>query len=177
MRLVGNHDDIPAVGQDRVVGLATLGRELLDGREHDAAGGTGQNSLQILPAVGLLRGLTEQVAAHAEGAEELVIEVIAVRDDDDGGVLHGRVGDDLTSVEGHEQALAGALGVPDDANSAVAVWARGGNCALDSMAHGVKLVIPGHDLDDARAGVLEHGEVADQGQKPGLLEHALNRRF
>ena len=69
MRLVGNHDNVAAVGQDRIVGLAALGRELLNGREHHAAGGAGQSLLQILPAVGLPRGVTDQVTAHGEGAE------------------------------------------------------------------------------------------------------------
>ena len=69
MRLVGDHDDIAAVGQDRIVGLTVFGRELLDGSEYHAAGRAGQHLLQILAAVGLLRGLTEQIAAHGEGPE------------------------------------------------------------------------------------------------------------
>ena len=69
MRLVGNHDDVTAVGQDRIIDLAALGRELLDGREHHAAGGAGQSLLQILPAVGLSRSVTDQLAAHGEGSE------------------------------------------------------------------------------------------------------------
>ena len=84
--------------------------------------------------------------------------------------------DDLSSVEGHEQALAGALGVPDDADAAVALGARGGDRALDRMAYGVELVIPGHDLDEAGAGVFEHGEIPHQGQEPGLLEYTLDDR-
>ena len=133
--------------------------------------------LQILPAIGLLRGLTEQVATHGESAEELVIKVIAVGEEDDGRVLHGRMSDDLSGIEGHEQALAGALSVPDDADAAVALGAGGGDRALDRVAHGVELVIPGQDLDDARARVLEHDEVVDQGQNSGLFENALNDRF
>ena len=67
--------------------------------------------------------------------------------------------------------------MPDNADAAVAVGARGGSRAHDRVAHGVELVIPGHDLDNAGARVPEHGEVPDQGQKPGLLEHALDERF
>ena len=176
MCLVRDHDDVPAVGQDRVLGLPTFGGELLDSCEHHAARGSGQDPLQILPVVGLLRGLTEEIPAHGEGAEKLVVEVVAVGDDDHSGVLHRRVDDDLSRVEGHQETLAGALGVPDDADAAVAVRARGGNSTLDRVTHGVELVIPGHDLDDARTRVLEHGEVADQGQEPGLLEHPLDDR-
>ena len=74
MRLVGDHDDVSAIGQDRVVGLTPLGCELLDGREHHAPGGAGQHLLQVLPVLRLLRSLSEQIAAHREGAEELVVE-------------------------------------------------------------------------------------------------------
>ena len=69
MRLVGDHDDVAAIGQHRIVGLAALRREFLDGREHHAAGGAGQRLLQVLTAVGLPRGLPEQVVAHGESAE------------------------------------------------------------------------------------------------------------
>ena len=176
MRLVGDHDDVPAVGQGRVFGLPAFGSELLDGREHHAPGGAGQDPLQVLSAIGLLRGLTKEVLARGESAEELIVEVVAVGDDDDGGVLHRRVGDDLSRVEGHDEALAGALGMPDHADAPVALGARSGDRTLDRVAHGMELVIPGHDLDQTRARVLEHGEVADQGQEPGLLEHPLDDR-
>ncbi len=78
VRLVRDHDDVAAVGEGGVFGLAGIRRELVDGREHDAAGRTRQNLPQILPAVGLPRGLAEQVAAHGERAEQLVVEVVAV---------------------------------------------------------------------------------------------------
>ena len=84
------------------------------------------------------------------------------------------MGNDLSSVESHEQALARTLGVPDDADASVALGARGGGRALDRMAYGVELVIPSHDLDEAGAGVFEHGEITYQGQESSLLEHALD---
>ena len=174
MRLIGDHDDVPATGQHRIVGLAALGRDLLDGREHDAARGAGQDLPQLLPTADLPWGLAEKITAHGESAEKLIVEIVAVGDDDDGRVRHGRVGDDLPGIEGHEQALAGALGVPDDANAAIAAGAGRLDRARDRMAHGVKLVIPGHDLDEAGARVAEDGETPDQGQKPRLLEHPLD---
>ena len=122
MRLVGDDDNVAAFGERRVGGLAGLGRKLLDGREHNAAGRAGQRLLQILAAFRLLRGLAEQVAAHGKSAEQLVVEVVAVGDDDNGRVLHRRVGDDLSGIERHQQALAGTLRVPDDANALVARW-------------------------------------------------------
>jgi hypothetical protein len=55
-----------------------LGEELLDGREHHAAGGDRELGAQV-GAVGRLHGrLAQQVAAAGEGAEELVVEVVAV---------------------------------------------------------------------------------------------------
>ena len=65
-----------------------------------------------------------------EGAEELVVQVVAVGEDHDGGVLHGRVQDDAPGVEGHGQALARALGVPDHAHAPVAGVAAGSPAGL-----------------------------------------------
>ena len=55
----------------------------------------------------------QQLPAHAEGAEELVVQVVPVGNDNEGGVLHCRMLDDLSGIEGHEQALPRALRVPD----------------------------------------------------------------
>ena len=68
--------------------------------------------------------MAEQVLAAREGAEELVVEVVAVGEDDDGRVLHRRLARDHAGVEGHRQALARALRVPDDADAAVAAAHR-----------------------------------------------------
>ena len=122
--LVGDDDDVAAVGEHRVFGFAGLGRELLDGGEHDAAGGTGQCFLQILPAFGLPGGMADKIAAHRERSEQLVIEIVSVGDYHNGRVLHHRVGDDLSGVERHEQALSGALCVPDYADAPVTLRLR-----------------------------------------------------
>ena len=55
-----------------------------------------------------------------EGAEELIVQVVAVGDDHDGGVLHGGMQDDAPGIKGHGQAFAGALGMPDHADAMVA---------------------------------------------------------
>jgi hypothetical protein len=78
----------------------------LDSGEDHAAGGALQGGAQIGAAVGLLWGLADQVPAHREGGEELIVEVVAVRDDDDGRVGHRWVAYQLADVEGHQQALA-----------------------------------------------------------------------
>ena len=46
-------------------------------------------------------------------------------------------------------------------DATVALRARGVDRALDCVAHGVKLVISGHNFDEAGARVAEHGEVPD----------------
>ena len=120
VRLVGDDDDVAPVGEHRVAVALLLGEELLDGGEHHAAGGDRELGAQVGAVGGLHRRLAQQVAAAGEGAEELVVEVVAVGEHDDGRVLHRRVQDHAAGVEGHGQALARALGVPDHADAPVA---------------------------------------------------------
>ena len=81
---------------------------------------TAQLRAQVGAVGGLHRRLAQQVAAAREGAEELVVEVVAVGEHDERRVRHRRVQDHAAGVEGHRQALAGALRVPDDADAPVA---------------------------------------------------------
>ena len=120
MRLVGDDHDVAALRQQRVAVALLLGEELLDGGEHHAARLDREFRAQIGPALRLHRRLPQQVPAAREGAEELVVEVVAVGQHDDGRVLHRRFADDPPGVERHRQALARALGVPDDADAPVA---------------------------------------------------------
>ena len=64
----------------------------------------------------------------------MVVQVVAVGQDDDGGVFHRRLADDGAGVEGHREALARALGVPDDADAAIAVIAAGPPAGLVAPA-------------------------------------------
>ena len=130
VRLVGDDDDVAPPGQ-RGVRVASVFRvELLDRGEHHAARGDRQLLAQVGAALGLRRRLAEQVLAAREGAEELVVEVVAVGQDDDGRVLHRRLARDRAGVEGHRQALARALRVPHDADAAVAGLAAGPSARL-----------------------------------------------
>ena len=54
----------------------------------------------------LLWRVPEKVLAHAERGEELVIQVIAIGDNDEGRVFHRRMLDDLSGVENHQKTLA-----------------------------------------------------------------------
>ena len=146
-------------------------------REDDAAGGPVEQLAQFVAVAGLLRRLAQQVLAHAERAEKLVVEVVAVGEHDERRVFHRGVLDDLPGVERHEQALAGALRVPDDADLAVAVRAGGGERAVDGLPDGVELVIAGENLGEAAAGVAEDDEVLDEVEEAALVEHALEDGF
>ena len=120
VRLVGDDDDVAPVREHRVPVALLLGEELLNGGEHHAAGGDRELRAQVGAVGGLHRRLAQQVAAAREGAEELVVEVVAVGEHDDRRVRHRRVQDHAPRIEGHRQALARALRVPDHANAPVA---------------------------------------------------------
>ena len=158
---------------------------------------------EVGPALGLNRRLPHKVPAAGESAEELIVEVVAVGEHDDGRVRHRRLADDAPGIEGHGQALARALGVPDDADAPIA-WRAARPAAGFVMAgffvstsgllqlgrpqrlgnggpHGVELVIARHLLGErAAAVILERDEVADQREEPArfadAFEHHLELR-
>ena len=69
VRLVGDHHDVAAVGENRMPVSFFLREELLDGGEHDAARRDRKLRTQIGTG-GRLRGrLAQEVAASGEGAE------------------------------------------------------------------------------------------------------------
>jgi hypothetical protein len=63
----------------------------------------------------LHRLLAQQILGQREHAEQLAVQVVAVGDDDDGGVLHRRFLHHPGGEAGHGDALAAALGVPHHA--------------------------------------------------------------
>ena len=173
-----------------------LGIELLDGCEDHAASVHREQLAQVGAIPGLHGRLAEQVLAAGKDTEELVVQVVAVGEHNDGGVLHRRLADDGTGVEGHGEALAGALGVPDDADARVAdVAARSSPSLVASGFHsgplqicrakrlvysysnGVELVVAGHLLGKRAAVVLEHDEVAQEGEEAAWLEDALQHHL
>ena len=148
------------------------------------------------------RRLAQNVPAAGEDAEELVVEVVAVGEDDDGGVLHGEVAGDGPGIEGHGEALPRALGVPHDADASVAGLATRlatrlvapaaflSDCRLgalqlgraqrlgDGDPHGVELVVAGDLLGQRPAAVvLEDDEVAEEGEEPRRVADALQHHL
>ena len=106
VRLVGDHHDVAPVGEQRMPVALLLGEELLDGREHHAAGLHGELRPQIRAALSLDGRLAQQVGAARKSREQLVVKVVAVGQHDDGGILHRRLADNASGVERHRQALA-----------------------------------------------------------------------
>src|SRR5581483_11130378 len=106
--------------------------------------------------------LTKQFVAAGKSAEELVVKVIAVSQDNYGRILHRGKLDDFPCVERHRQALAATLRVPHYTDAPVAFGRsrlhRAGNGLIDC----VELVVARHLLDDCAAGVLKNNEMAQQ---------------
>ena len=194
--LVGDDHDVPAIREDRVAITHLRGEELLDRREDDPARGDRELRSKVGPVLGLDGILAEQIATAGERPEELVVEIVAVGQDDDRRVGHRGFEDHPAGVEGHRQALARTLRVPDDADPPIAgVAARtltgliaarplgelasrrsrlGGPARLlDRHVDGVELVVPGKLLrEDSPAEVLEDDEVTDEVEEPTPLEDA-----
>ena len=64
------------------------------------------NSRRWFAILGLHGRLAQQVLAHAEGREQLVVEIVAVRQHHKRRVLHRGMLDDQARIERHQQALA-----------------------------------------------------------------------
>ena len=179
--LVGDHHNVAPIRQQRMPVALLLGEELLDGGEHHSAGFHPELFPKVGPALRLDGGLPQQVGATRKGGEELVVEVVAVRQHDEGGILHRRLAHNAAGVEHHGQTLARPLGMPDNPDASVAPFStrpvgflRGGLSQRrrpqgfpDRGLHRMELVVAGGLLDQRTAAVVfEHGEIADERQEP-----------
>ena len=198
---VGNDHDVAALGERRVGVALLLGEELLNGGEDHTARFDRELDAQIRSACRLYRRLAQQLPAAGEGAKELVVQVVAVGQHNDGGVGHCQLANDAPGIKGHAQALARALSVPNHADAPVA---RRTACLVarlmadafffeplscltqlgrtqsfgDRHLNRVKLVVTRHLLDECTAAViLEDDEIADQGQKPARCTDALQHHL
>jgi hypothetical protein len=160
--LIGDEDDVAALGEGFVLAAPLLGGEFLDGGEDDAAGGHLQLGLEVGPVFRLLGSLPQQILAFGEGGVELVIQVVAVGEHHQGRVGQGRMLDDFTGVEGHGEAFARPLGMPDYPRPLVALDRGGADGGFYGFVDGVVLVVARHFFGEGFAVALEDGEVADQ---------------
>ena len=86
VRLVDDENNVAPVGEHGVFGLAGVGGELVDGGKDDAAGSDLELGAQVGATGGLHGFLAEQLVTGGEGdVEKLVVEVVAVGEDDEGG--------------------------------------------------------------------------------------------
>ena len=67
-----------------------FGKEFLNGREHHAAGCHGKLRSQVGAVGGLHRRLAQEIAAPRECTEQLVVEIVAIGQNDDRGIFHFR---------------------------------------------------------------------------------------
>jgi hypothetical protein len=153
VRLVGNHDDVRAVGELRVR-HAGFGAELLDQGE-DVAMVLAQQATQRRGAVGL--GL---LLGHGADVDEvlvdLIVQLLPIGDDDEGPAA-GPLAQHLLREEDHRDALATALRMPEDSQPA----AVGVEVAqpVDGAVDAKVLVVLRQPLDQLTLPLVEQDEV------------------
>ena len=130
----------------------------MDQRAQKAGASLTQLAHQIAAAVGPDLLILGNHAGGLQDVLDLLVELVAVGDDHHAGV--GVVLQNPLGQKHHEDALARALGVPNDAAAALADVGLGG---LEPEV----LVGPGQLLDAA----IEQDEVVDQFQEPVLAAH------
>ena len=102
-------------------------------------------------------------------AEQLVIQIVAVSDNDDGRAV--QVALKQVCEEHHGKGFAGALRMPEHAYLAVARDCF--FCALDCLAYAEVLVVGSKDLDDFVVAVVEADEITDEVEQARLGHHAV----
>ena len=172
--LVDEDDDVRAV-RDLGEGLAPLGAELLDGGEDDSADLAVQLLLQVGDALGLDGSLAQDVAASTEGAEELLVEIVAIGEHHHRGVLHPGVVHHSAREERHQERLARSLGVPEHAPAPVAL--PRGMDGLHALPDGVELVVARDLLDRPALLVLEDGEPAQHVEERSARQEPARERL
>ena len=135
----------------------------------------GEQRAEVVDVVGLHRVLAEEGGAAGEGAEELLVEIVAVGQHHERRVLQRRLVHQRAAEEGHQQRLARALGVPDHPAAAVAL--TGLQDARQRLPDGVELVVAGDLLDRPAALVLEDDEAAQHGEQDRPGEEATDQGF
>src|SRR5450755_3603005 len=172
VRFIGDKDDVASLGE-RLVLRSILGEELLNGGEDDAARCPVLEQRFKLAAILRLRGLLpEQLLAAREGAEGLIVEVVAIGEHDERGILHLRMLDDFSGVEDHREALAAALRMPDHTGALVPILRGGFEGGGDGFVDGVILMIGGHLLVDVHSVAFEDDKGAHEVQQALLLADA-----
>ena len=183
MSFIGEHEDVRCVGEERVLlARAALGAaprllqllELLHRREDCLAGRVRQKVPKVTHALRLL-GVGESAGPERPG--NLDVEVLAVRQENDGRVLVGGVTPQLQGEPQHREALSTSLGVPDDTPSFGGLLGPAGT--VDGLVHRGELLVPAKLADGAagRGVALEHDEVLNEVEEVCWREHPLEKNL
>jgi hypothetical protein len=132
VRLVDDDDDV----RPRVEHLGRL--ELVDQRE-DVAVVLAEQLPQVRAAGGVALRRVLDRATRRERLGELLVQLDAIGDEHEGPVA-GHRAQELLGVEDHREALARALGLPEDARPPVPLLA-GGERGLDGVVHAEELMV------------------------------------
>ena len=100
-----------------------------------------------------------RAAQREKGREQLVVQIVAVGDDNQRRVGQRRVAHQTPAEEGHQQGFSRTLGVPHYAAAPVAAPCR--KDRRHTFAHRVELMVASDFLDRAISLVFEHGEPTD----------------
>ena len=144
--------------------------ELLDGGHHRLAGRVREDAPEIAHAV---RALGVRKPAGGEHPGDLPVELGAVGDDDDGGLLLRLVAAELEREPEHRQALPRPLRVPDD--SAPRARLPGRPDPAHRLVDGDELLVAGQLSDGPAAVDLEHDEVPHDVEEVSWFEQSVEQ--
>src|SRR5439155_13405482 len=165
-------DHVAAVRKPRERVTARLRQELLDRREDHAPSRHREQSTKFGPVLRLPRSLPQQPCAPREDPEQLVVQIVAVRQHHDRRIRKSWLRDEVPRVEEHRQTLAGSLRVPHNSRPTIAAGSAQGR--RNGFAGRVELVITGDLLREAASFLLVDDEAPDQLEEAGLVENSAN---
>ncbi|MDT4843147.1 hypothetical protein FQZ97_770690 [compost metagenome] len=148
---------------------------LLDGGEYQAGTLATRQGFNAFDVGRYLR----QLAAQRGGGGELVLQVFTVGDHDDLEAAQLRIGAHLAHQKHHGQALARALGMPDDAAALVALAML--KTSLPALHAGHRavyravLLVAADRLDGLPTDLHEQHEMPDQIEQVGRGQHACHQ--
>ena len=175
--LVHHDEDVGGLGQrgvDRPPPRSAAGAgdllELLDGGHHRLAGRVREDAPEVAHAV---RALGVRKPARGEHPGDLPVELSAVGDDDQGGLLPRFVAAELEREPQHRQALPRPLRVPDD--SAPRARLSGGADSPHRLVDGDELLVAGQLAAGPAAVDLEDNEVPHDVEEVSRLEQSVEQ--
>ena len=122
-------------------------------------------------AFGLLGYLAQKVLAARELAIQLIVQIVAVSDDHNGGAFQRLL--QIMGIEHHGQGLAAALGMPEHA--ALTVGDGGIFGGFHGLFHREILVIPRQNFEGVGPVHIEADKVLEDVQKTLFLKDTLKK--